>query len=130
MKRLFVCLTFLLLGSVACQSGAGDEAKSPTGPCEDEHGTRICCGQPGEIQGSNCVPRDLAEKQSTGCVAEGHQRSAKTFDPPCCEGLVQISLTLDAESCSSAPDASVCARCGNGTCGAGEDTCNCRADCQ
>ncbi len=129
MKRLIACLVFLL-SAVACQSGSGEAAKSPQGPCEDEHGTRVCCGQPGEVRGSNCVPRELIEKQSTGCVGEGHQRSSKSYDPACCEGLVQVSLTLDSDACASAPDANVCTNCGNGVCGTGEDTCNCPADCK
>ena len=130
MKCWIACL-LVLFGVVACQPGAGGgAAKGPEGPCEDAHGTRTCCGRPGEIQGSNCVPRDLAEKQSTGCVAEGNQRSGKTFDPPCCEGLVQVALTVDKQECASAPDANVCAKCGDGTCGLGEDTCNCPADCK
>ncbi|MCA9640783.1 MAG: hypothetical protein H6718_21320 [Polyangiaceae bacterium] len=130
MKRLIVCVLVSLV-SVACQSGSNaGPAKGPDGPCEDANGTHICCGRPGEIQGSNCVSRELAEKQSTGCVAEGNQRSGKTFDPPCCEGLVQVSLTLDKQACAAAPDANVCAKCGDGACGSGEDVCNCPADCK
>jgi hypothetical protein len=64
------------------------------------------------------------------CVREGGMASAKSFTR-CCSDLVAIeSLTLVDGACTvSAPSANVCTRCGNGSCGPAENSCNCPADC-
>lgn len=119
---------FLFGLGLGCQSTNQQRDQSPA----PEPGARICGDRPDDVQGSNCVPRELAERQSTGCTPEGKQRSGKTFDPPCCAGLSEISLNLASRdaNCQPAPDANVCAACGNGVCGPGEDACSCPIDCE
>lgn len=61
------------------------------------------------------------------------------FGGECCEGLTAIPLcTIDATVCPSqncvaacqcADIEVICTRCGDGTCGPGENVCNCQADC-
>ena len=68
---------------------------------------------------------------TVSCTAEGRTKSMSM--PDCCAGLKGISnqILADDGACGGAPnDGSViCANCGNGICGAGENKCNCPADC-
>jgi hypothetical protein len=77
------------------------------------------------------------------CVEEGVKYSARDPTLRCCEGLVRLeayresanpSLQLEdlPRGCEPAgpPDIKVCARCGDGICGPGENRCNCVADCE
>ena len=64
------------------------------------------------------------------CVREGGMASAKAFSQCCSDLVASQSLALVDGVCAvSAPSANVCTRCGNGTCGPGENSCNCPADC-
>jgi hypothetical protein len=52
--------------------------------------------------------------------------------PECCSGLAAIGCsTPDSEGFCGEPcvGAMVCAQCGNGICGLGENICNCPTDC-
>jgi hypothetical protein len=60
---------------------------------------------------------------SGACTNEGDELEGKDICAGCCEGLVRKQV------CDAPPSVIVCTRCGNGTCGPGEDTCNCPVDC-
>jgi len=67
------------------------------------------------------------------CVPEGESYPVYP-ENKCCEGLTPISpVSPDANGlCPPRPypiGAMICARCGNGTCGPGENVCNCPEDC-
>lgn len=51
--------------------------------------------------------------------------------PECCEGLAPIACGAPGPEgvCEPCVGASVCAACGDGVCGAGENICNCAQDC-
>jgi hypothetical protein len=72
-----------------------------------------------------------ADCNTTACTAEGRTKSMSM--PDCCAGLKSILNQIPAGdgTCGGVPnDGSViCANCGNGICGAGENKCNCPADC-
>lgn len=66
------------------------------------------------------------------CVEEGQSHAVIPDAPPCCEGLKKIGCDRPDEE-GACPlgclGAFVCARCGDGDCGPGENYCNCPADC-
>ena len=65
------------------------------------------------------------------CIAEGGEGNRFQGDQ-CCEGLASIgNLFMDETGqCTGASDGSfICAKCGNGICGPGENECNCARDC-
>jgi hypothetical protein len=63
------------------------------------------------------------------CVNEGDGFDGKDSCALCCPGLTRGSI-----ACVGSPNfvasGFVCVRCGDGTCGAAEDECNCPADCK
>ncbi len=67
-----------------------------------------------------------------GCVPEGESAPVVPGAPECCKGLAKIPCDKpDADgNCQLCTGASVCAACGDGTCGKGENQCNCPKDCQ
>ena len=83
------------------------------------------CRGPWPDDGFCCVPAGT-------CSVEG--AFVYSGDLPCCDGLVAIPQTLSFGEGGCAPSrcvgCSVCVRaCGDGVCTAGEDPCNCPADC-
>jgi hypothetical protein len=101
----------------------------------------VCCGQVAE---TNCYPREFIENNLANCVKEGDSFNGRflSFGIRCCEGLVMIETqqTTDAASQDSSslsgcdwapgpPGHKICARCGDGICGPGENQCNCSVDC-
>lgn len=67
------------------------------------------------------------------CIPEGSSfENAETTDGICCEGLSpipQCSINPDGQClCKNCP-CYTCVKCGDGTCGPGESTCNCPGDC-
>jgi hypothetical protein len=66
------------------------------------------------------------------CVAEGDRGAVVPGAPPCCESLVKIGCDAPdpEDNCDLlCVGAFVCARCGDGACGPGENKCNCPTDC-
>jgi hypothetical protein len=90
---------------------------------------RPCAGAAGEVQGVNCVPAALSRRPA--CRGEGQDVEGKEPGAGCCEGLAAIAESRPEEGeCRSAPPSvKVCARCGDGVCGKGENRCNCAEDC-
>jgi hypothetical protein len=74
----------------------------------------------------------VREYFSQACVQEGETYSVHPASPGCCPGLSPISCSSPDASgnCQPCLGASVCAKCGNGVCGEGENRCNCPQDCQ
>jgi hypothetical protein len=99
----------------------GGKARPATGP-----GSPRCeC-----FEGYLLQPDGSCAEQPTVCSPAGGSGSAKTFHS-CCKGLAGISAAqlVDGECTHPGPDAIVCASCGDGVCGGGENVCNCKQDC-
>jgi hypothetical protein len=159
-RREIVCL-FLAL-CVACRSGTheppadssaetdgailpSDKDATRDAPCFDDAapGIRICCGQPGEVVGSNCADWDQIQRNLGRCIGEGAVFDAKevAYGLNCCSGLDRLDLVDSTDGASRYPglpsgcdfsgpvSLKLCARCGDGTCGDGENRCNCPKDC-
>ena len=105
--------------------------------------TRICCGMPDEVEFINCYPRQLIEDNLANCVTEGRSFDAKFsgFGLFCCAGLTRIEDHFPTEAGAGRPDLPAgcaggppgskrCTKCGDGTCGPGENRCNCPDDCR
>jgi uncharacterized repeat protein (TIGR01451 family) len=69
-----------------------------------------------------------SSSSSTPCITEGQDAVVSTS---CCAGLTAVQrLSPDIGGlCNGDGNLFVCTSCGNGTCSAGENTCNCPADC-
>ncbi len=65
------------------------------------------------------------------CVPEGEIRQIYLDSPDCCPGLTSISNYIFSEEtgCQLLLGGVFCAYCPNGTCGLGENYCNCLQDC-
>lgn len=76
-----------------------------------------------------CVDRATCEPAAM-CVPEGGSTPVVPDAPPCCPGLEPIGCGAPVDgACEPCVGASVCARCGDGLCGPGENICNCPDDC-
>jgi hypothetical protein len=102
-------------------------------PCWIE-GYPVCCGQPGEIMGGNCLPRQSVEQNLAHCLGEGSAFDLKdrSLGVHCCTGLVATpaAISVTRQTCSTPPiSLAVCLPCGDGVCQVTEDRCSCPADC-
>jgi hypothetical protein len=72
-------------------------------------------------------------RRDADCTAEGDEIVLKLIGARCCGNLHWISTGFRQDSgvCAmlSPADIQVCARCGDGRCGPGENDCNCPTDC-
>jgi hypothetical protein len=74
----------------------------------------------------------LKELTGSGCIGEGNTTIVVPGAAQCCAGLEPINPQDVGEYGECNPPsvgASVCAICGNGVCGPGENRCNCPQDC-
>jgi len=89
---------------------------------------------------SDCTAAQLAGggracccyNQTPTCAKEGESVPVVPGAPSCCAGLAQISCDRPDSSgnCQyGCAGGSICANCGNGVCGEGENKCNCPKDC-
>ncbi len=78
--------------------------------------------------GPNC---EFAECSQEVCLKEG-EIYGTGYDKDCCPGLTKIvNIFKTGAGCSvSNGETAVCAYCGNGVCGTGENKCNCPGDCK
>ncbi len=74
--------------------------------------------------GSPCV------KVPDNCSSQGYAASSKDFTV-CCPGLqlVRDSRPVNGQCVDYGIDYGICARCGDGVCAKGENSCNCPGDC-
>lgn len=80
-----------------------------------------------------CVHAVTCEPVDGECAAEGQSVPVVPNALECCPGLEAIGCDQpdqDGVCPGACAGAFVCARCGNGECGPGENPCNCPADCQ
>ena len=74
------------------------------------------------------------EEDESECVEEGESYPVTATVYECCEGLTAISCSepTNADVCpgSECVGSMICANCGDGTCGDGENKCNCPEDCE
>ncbi len=98
---------------------------------QPQDGSFVCtnCGDGicglGENQ-CNCA------QDCNNCVGEGGSIPVIPNGPKCCAGLTPISPSVSSGTgeCAIMVGAQVCTQCGDGICGAGENTCNCAEDCK
>lgn len=156
--RVIRCLLLLLSSSPACADdgptnvggGGGGGATAGGGGAAGDDGTYqqgvyTCCG---EGKGLECCPPGSLPDPGSGktatcfqyggvvgaCTAEGDVLEAKDICALCCGTLVRIESSApssDGASCeeTAPPSVLVCAACGDGVCGLGENECNCPSDC-
>lgn len=77
--------------------------------------------------------REFGQDASDVCIGAGQPVASTPGAPACCAGLTAIGCDQPAAdgTCSAkCLGASICAACGNGRCGNGENSCNCPADCR
>lgn len=69
-------------------------------------------------------------EDATHCSGPGNMASPKSYTI-CCPGLIGIedSVKQNGQCNRHAPDALICAACGDHVCGLGENECNCPSDC-
>jgi hypothetical protein len=88
------------------------------------------------------LPAQASAEGGKRCVTEGQKFSGKDPGRTCCQGLTRLDTDQPAAApgqriegyapgCEPGepPDSKICARCGNGRCGPGENRCNCMVDC-
>ena len=90
-----------------------------------------CC--PGLIENRASRSYSICEKVTEDCAKEGESVPVVPGALKCCEGLTKISCARP-DANGNCPEgcvgASICANCGNGICGLGENKCNCPEDCK
>ena len=122
-------------GPQAVDSGAGAMDAGCVHP--NQPGVPVCCGLPGQRPGSNCIPWATLDR----CSKAGEFFDAKALKY-CCPGLQTISHSVpvaepsaDGGTCKEIghdgfTTVYICAACADGTCGPGENRCNCPQDCK
>lgn len=140
MKR--ACMLFLI-GMLVLACGDRAAVPSPPVPVADVSAparsdsvavsaVRICGKRADDRPGMNCIPPLLAEPNRPACRGEGMDIDGKDIGGACCPGLSAVAATgPGGAGCTriAPPSVQVCVRCGDGTCGAGENRCNCPKDC-
>jgi hypothetical protein len=125
-------------------ASSGGDGGNSDGAGRYTQGVYACCAK-GE--GRSCCPPDSLPDPETGrsatcfayggvsgdCTAEGASLEAKDICSLCCGALVRVDSSAPASdgSCepTNPPSVKVCAACGDGACGSGENRCNCPEDC-
>lgn len=132
MIKTAAAVALLILSGCSSATTCGDNGSN---------GTRVCCGAAGEIPGQNCVPPQPEGGVYGRCLKEGEELEAKVIGGVCCKGLSAIDVEIETDAgyqgypmgCGpgdAPPSVKVCARCGDGVCGAAENRCNCPSDCK
>jgi hypothetical protein len=145
------------VGDDGVDTSAGDDATSSDGLTGDawvaavdgrySQGVYLCCA-PGEDRDEACPPDTLPDpdhgRSATcfgyggvggACTVAGDMLEGKDICATCCDDLVRIDNSAPVGAggaCeeTAPPSLLVCAACPDGTCGTGENKCNCPADCQ
>ncbi len=113
-------------GSCIKVDGAGTNECTEDSDCYHKECSNGDCVKVNERGDDSCINDDDCKL----CIEEGEEGSIFNEDV-CCEGLEKISNSwLDNGECMMYKDGSfICAKCGNGECGKGENECNCPEDC-
>lgn len=102
------------------------------GGCSGEVDCFVCvhCGDGECGTGENICNCEADCRDEPECIPEGLRGSGWVF-VPCCDDLGSISCSEPVEDgmCLTMSDCYVCADCGDGVCGPGENVCNCDRDC-
>jgi fibro-slime domain-containing protein len=110
--------------NVCTQDGTSVECSATPG----QPGTETCDGLDNDCDGET----DEGDVCAPACITEGNS-GAVIPGQICCEGLDPIGTGAPDQSgnCPEPPPvgAFICTMCGNGTCGLGENKCNCPEDC-
>ena len=126
-KELYKC-------SYGCKDGTCIKAPSePINQCKiDDDCRNLICPDivGGDTPRCNIVSGQCFCGASDKCIGEGESGSG-IFNDFCCSGLKRVSSSIgDGINCAAITDGSfICANCGNGICGKGENACNCPGDC-
>jgi hypothetical protein len=137
--RYFTILSVAIF--VTCAQGESGDRDSGN-PCEHPAfpGLRACCGMPDERPGASCLLWSTLEEKARNCKKEGEVANLKLL-LFCCPSLKYSDLSEPvaepadgSEACKDQVEKrlmedKVCTQCGNGSCGVGENLCNCPADC-
>ena len=100
--------------------------------CASGEGTACC---PGGGTSFTCQPYGGSYRR---CIGAGEIYEGKVACALCCDGLVRKNLDEPEPATGSQervctrdapPSLLICIRCGDGVCGAGENSCRCPADC-
>ncbi|MBS3107469.1 hypothetical protein J4468_01005 [Candidatus Woesearchaeota archaeon] len=92
--------------------------------CAEENKVFIC------PDGTEAESADLCTSENKmPCIEEG-KIGAVIPGNECCEGLDSLNPTTPEQNCQVLLGAFVCAKCGDGFCKTGENSCNCPNDCK
>lgn len=119
-----------------------DAGTQPDSGRYQQHGVYSCCAEGEGTACCNGKPQGTCFQYggvSGHCADEGDTLEAKDICSICCAGLVRIESTTPVQGAvdggticqaSAPPSVFYCTQCGDGTCGAGENLCNCPQDCK
>lgn len=135
----------VLLDGLVADEGAGDDMARPDMAAPDMASADMAqtdmaspdmaaadMASPDMAQPDMAAPDMDAPDMAPACAAAGESVPVVPGALPCCEGLEAISCDrpgpdgICPEGCAGAV---ICAACGDGVCGAGENACNCAIDC-
>jgi hypothetical protein len=103
------------------------------GICAEVDGVFCCtyCGDGDCGLGENYCNCGVDCSEEADCVGEGESHAVVPDAPDCCPGLVSVGCDAVGSDGSCIPCMGVvyCTKCGDGTCGPGENACRCPVDC-
>ena len=120
-----------------CVSEWGHWKNCGNGICEEGENKCNCPRDCNYTGTTTTTTSTTAPSTTTPCVAEG-SKAYWIQNQSCCGGLTAITPSQptltetgsDSSECVATNDGSaLCTNCGDGTCGAGENACNCPTDC-
>ncbi|MFC2162948.1 hypothetical protein ACFLRF_04645 [Candidatus Altiarchaeota archaeon] len=111
--------------------GTGENICNCPGDCGGSSTTTTLGGGPSPTSTSTTSTTLAGPTTTLACVAEGGSKPLVPGAPLCCPGLTGIGCDSPGAGgeCDPCTGAIICTYCGNGDCGAGENICNCPADC-
>jgi hypothetical protein len=136
-KKFWTLLPFLAIAIVFFFAMSANAENDSSVVCPDIYAP--VCGTNGATYGNNCyanaegveIACNTACPCQQNCIEEG-QNGAVIPGNNCCSGLESLTPHQKDSygNCQPLIGSFVCAKCGNGECGLGEDYCNCPSDCK